>query len=43
MGQKSPAALLPDISFVTGGKRRGFCRLCCLGAQTSRLRRSAQE
>src|SRR5262249_22010158 len=27
MGQKSPAALLPDISVVAGGKRRGFCRL----------------
>jgi len=27
MGQKSPAALLPDIGFVTGGKERGLCRL----------------
>ena len=27
MGQKSPAALLPDISFVAAGKRRGFCLL----------------
>jgi hypothetical protein len=27
-GQKSPAALLPDISFVAGGKRRGSMRIC---------------
>ncbi len=27
IGKKSPAALVPDISFVSGGKRRDFCRL----------------
>jgi hypothetical protein len=27
MRKKSPAALFSDISFVTGGKKRGFCRL----------------
>jgi hypothetical protein len=27
MGKKSPAALFSDISFVAGGKKRGFCRL----------------
>jgi hypothetical protein len=27
IGKKSPAALFSDISFVAGGKKRGFCRL----------------
>jgi hypothetical protein len=27
IGEKSPAALFSDISFVYGGKKRGFCRL----------------
>ncbi|MEP7242639.1 MAG: beta-propeller fold lactonase family protein [Gammaproteobacteria bacterium] len=27
IGKKSPAALFSDISFVSGGKKRGFCRL----------------
>jgi hypothetical protein len=27
MRKKSPAALFSDISFVAGGKKRGFCRL----------------
>jgi hypothetical protein len=25
--KKAPAALFSDISFVAGGKKRGFCRL----------------
>jgi hypothetical protein len=25
IGKKSPAALFSDISFVSGGKKRGFC------------------
>jgi hypothetical protein len=27
MRKKSPAALFSDISFVSGGKKRGSCRL----------------
>jgi hypothetical protein len=27
IGKKSPAALFSDVSFVAGGKKRGFCRL----------------
>jgi hypothetical protein len=30
IGKKSPAALFSDISFVSGGKKRGFA--ACRGA-----------
>ena len=38
IGKKSPAALFSDIGFVSGGKKRGFCRLAWRVATPVRTR-----